>query len=267
MTLGPPFRQAWAYVFRVNAVLREMASARESVAAGPALQAYLLGQVEYDRVLTLQRRLVYDVAGGEPPCLILCEHSPIVTVGRRGSRFHLRLEAQELRTRGWRVQWVNRGGGCWLQAPGQLAFYPILPLDRLGLTLGEYLGKLQEAILRVLRELEIPAGVRPGSPDLWVGGRPIACLGVAVRDWVTYFGSIINVNPLLEPFRSLRTGADHLPMTSLEREYRRPIHPSRVRERLLHHFVQVMGFSRVLLFSEHSLLSRKARADALAASY
>src|SRR5262252_2625833 len=101
-----------------------------------ALQAYLLGTVDFDAALALQRQLVYQVGGErDQAALVLCEHPAAITVGRQGSRAHILYEPEELHSLRWRVRWVNRGGGCLLHLPGQLAVYPILPLDRLGLGL------------------------------------------------------------------------------------------------------------------------------------
>src|SRR3954447_16736143 len=100
-------------------------------ASEPALQVYLLGLVDFETALRFQRRLHFDVCDGRmAAALVLCEHPPIITVGRLGSRAHLRSEADDP---DHPVRWVNRGGGCILHLPGQLAVYPILPLDRLGL--------------------------------------------------------------------------------------------------------------------------------------
>src|SRR4051794_29952651 len=86
------------------------------------LQAYLLGQVDFEAALALQRRLVYEIAGDRTrAALILCEHPPLITVGREGSRSHVLCDDAELQGRHWRVRWVNRGGGVWLHLPGQLA--------------------------------------------------------------------------------------------------------------------------------------------------
>src|SRR6478672_12593028 len=122
--------------------------------AGPAaLQVYLLGTVEYAAALALQRQLVYHVAGDRGrAALVLCEHPPAITVGRQGSRAHILYEPEELRALRWRVRWVNRGGGCLLHLPGQMAIYPILPLDRLGLGLQGYLDRLRQVILDVLAD-------------------------------------------------------------------------------------------------------------------
>lgn len=231
-----------------------------------ALQAYLLGTVDFDAALAFQRRLVYQVAGErEQGALVLCEHPPLITVGRQGSRAHILAEPADLRSRRWPVRWVNRGGGCLLHLPGQLAIYPILALDRLELGLEAYLRRLEEMIVAVLDDFSVGGEVRPGRPGVWVGDRLVAAAGVAVRNWVAYYGAYLNVDAPLDPFRLVRSGAGHQPMTSLVRERRGPLRPSLVRERLLEHFPARFGFGRVSLFSDHPSLDRKAPADAVAA--
>jgi lipoyl(octanoyl) transferase len=234
-----------------------------------ALQVYLLGSVEFESALAWQRRLAYNVAGDrDSACLVLCEHPPIITVGRQGSRGHIRFDLDELRIQGWRIRWVNRGGGCQLHVPGQLAIYPILPLDRLGLGLAGFFEKFQLVLADVLDDFSISATMQPGRPGLWANGRLIAAMGVAVRDWVTYYGGALNVDPDLEPFRRISCGGPgELPMTSLARERHGPLRPSMVRERIVEHFVARFGFSRTSLFFGHSALTPKAPSDAVAASY
>jgi lipoyl(octanoyl) transferase len=233
---------------------------------GLALQAYLLGTLDFETALRLQRRLVYEVSGDRSHArLILCEHAPLITMGRQGSFTHLLCEPAELHARRWQVRWVNRGGGCLLHVPGQLAIYPILPLDRLGLGLQDYLGRLQRVILDVLGDFMLGGETRPGKPGVWARDRLLAGVGVAVRDWVAYFGVYLNVNPALGAFRMVRSGeAGEGPMTSLERERHGPVRPALVRQRLLEHFAARFGFARTVLFSDHPSLSRKASPDALA---
>jgi lipoyl(octanoyl) transferase len=233
------------------------------------LQVYLLGPVEFETALALQRLLVYQVAGDRNRvALILCEHSPLITVGRQGSRAHILCEPEELKSRRWQVRWVNRGGGCVLHLPGQLAVYPILALDRLGLGLQEYLDRMQTVLSDVLADFEIHGESRPGQAGLWVGSRPIARIGVAVRDWVAYHGAAFNINPDLEPFRLVRCGGpDDGPMTSLERERRGPLRPSLVRERLVEHFGSRFGLTRTALFFNHPSLPRMAPSGAVVTSF
>jgi lipoyl(octanoyl) transferase len=235
-------------------------------ATGTVLQAYLLGPVEFEAALTFQRRLVYVVSGDRASSfLVLCDHPPVITVGRQGSRNHILFEPEELAVRSWPVRWVNRGGGCLLHLPGQLAAYPVMALDRFGLGVGDYLDRLHKVVLAVLDDFGVHGQTRAGQTGVWVGPRMIGSIGVAVRNWVAYFGIALNVNPCLEPFKRIRTGeAADGPMTSLERERRGPLRPAMVRERLLEHFQASFAFARVSLFSDHPSLSRRAPSDALA---
>jgi lipoyl(octanoyl) transferase len=234
----------------------------------PSLRVYLLGSVEFEDALSLQRRLAYEVAGDrESGALILCEHRHMITIGRQGSWRHISLEPAELRARRWPVRWVNRGGGCILHTPGQIAMYPMVALDRLELGIDAYLQRLRQVLVAVLDDFSIRAETHAGQADVWVGPRPIAALGIAVRNWVSYYGAVLNVNPDLALFRNVCVGGDAGgTMTSVERERRGPLRPALVRERLVEHFAGRFGFSRISIFHDHPSLRRKARSDALAPS-
>jgi lipoyl(octanoyl) transferase len=227
-------------------------------AEGSALRVYLLGVVEFEAALTLQRMLAFEASGRrDTAALILCEHPPTLTVGRDGSPADIRCDIGELRLRGWPVRWVNRGGGALLHLPGQLAVYPILPLDWRQLGVADYLACLQRILIAVLDDFSVPAVTRPGQPGIWAGQRLIAGVGVAVRDWVAYFGAYLNIDADLFPFRMVRSAAgEHEPMTSLVRERRGPLRPALVRERLLEHFTAAFPFERTALFSHHPCLGK-----------
>jgi lipoyl(octanoyl) transferase len=233
----------------------------------PTLRAYLLGAVDFEAALLLQRRLAFEIAGDRTgAAVVLCEHPPLITVGRQGSHAHLLLGADELRARHWAVRWVNRGGGCMLHLPGQLAVYPVLALDQLGLGVQGYLDRLQQVLLDVAADSGARAELRPGRPGVWARGRLLAGVGVAVRDWVAYYGAYLNVCPVLAPFRHVRcAGPGEGPMTSLERERHGPVRPALVRQRLVERLAERFGFGRAHVFSNHPSLVRKAGADALAA--
>lgn len=237
----------------------------EAAAADRALQAYLLGSVEFEDALVWQRRLAYQIAGTpEQAALLLCEHPPLITVGRHGSRAHILCDAADLRARRWPVRWVNRGGGCVLHLPGQLAIYPVLSLAQFGLGLEHYLDLLRSVLVAALADFTVAGEMRHGASCVSVGDRPVAAGGVAVCNWVTYHGLYLNVSPDLEPFRKVLCGG--AAMTSLERERRGPVRPALVRERVLEHFATQFGFARTSLFSGHPALSRRAPSDAIATS-
>jgi lipoyl(octanoyl) transferase len=245
------------------------AASQPTTPTGSALRIYLLGMVDFEAALTLQRTLAFEAAGErDTAALVLCEHPPLITVGREGSPADIRCDFAELRARRWPLRWVNRGGGSMLHLPGQLAIYPILPLDRHQISLPDYLVSLQRMLVAVLDDFSVQAVTRSNPPGVWVGGRLVAGIGVAVRDWVAYYGAYLNINPDLLPFRMVRTAAnEHEPMTSLVRERRGPVRPALVRERLLEHFVTAFPFERTALFSYHPCLGqRPARAEHLTAT-
>jgi lipoyl(octanoyl) transferase len=232
------------------------------------LRAYLLGAIEWEAGLSLQRRLVYEIgAERNTAALVLCEHPPLITIGRHGSRSHVLYGPEELAARRLQLRWVNRGGGCLLHAPGQLAIYFMLPLDRFQMGVRTYLDTLQQALAETLNSFHLGRRPVPGRNGVWVGDRPIAAVGVAIRDWITYHGAFLNINPDLEAFKPVRWGSlASAPMTSLERERRGPLRSSLVRERLLECFSKCLGFDRTSLFTEHPSLRRKAVTNVFAAS-
>jgi lipoyl(octanoyl) transferase len=138
-------------------------------------------------------------------------------------------------------------------------------LDRLGLGIPEYLQRLRTVLAAVLDDFSVRGVTPAGAAGLHVGGRLIADCGVAVRDWVSYFGAVLNISPDLEPFRQLRCGMPPAPATSIERERRGPLRSAFVRERFLEHFAARFGFARTSLFFHHPLVPRKAPLDAVAA--
>jgi lipoyl(octanoyl) transferase len=218
-------------------------------APGRALRAYLLGQLDFEVLLGIQRRLVYDIAGErDAGALLVCDHPPGITIGREGSRVHVRPSPEELNDRRWPVRWVSRGGGAMLHLPGQVACYPLVALDRLGMTPARYLVELQSLVVDLLREYHVPAEPDPAVPGVRVGGRRVAHVGVAVRDWVSCFGVVLNVDPDLNPFHDVDCDGDPRPMTTVQREAASRVRIAGVRQRFVELVAARFGFDRVSLF-------------------
>lgn len=232
-------------------------------ADGTALRVWMFGTLDYSTFVRLQDQIRREVENGEAPTLLLCEISRFISVGREGSWTHILLDPEEDSDRACEVRWVARGGGCWLHLPGQLMVAAILPLRRLGLTLGGHLHRLQTALRRVLAEHEVMNLTVEPYCYVMAGRRPVACLGAAVANDVTSYGAILNVNPLLEPYRRVLPGDRQRPMTSMARECRRPLRPARVRERLMDHFTVTYGFARSTLFLEHLSVGHENRSHAI----
>lgn len=225
----------------------------------PAVEAHLLGLIDYEACLALEQRLVFDASGdsGGPMSLLLCEHPPSITVGRQGSWAHIHLARRELSSRQLPVHWVNRGGGCLVHGPGQLAVYPIVALERRGFSVGDYLDRLQQGILAALGDVGFQGHLRPGRQGIWGRAGQVVVVGVAVRNWVSYFGAYINVAPAMRLFRSVDCDpVEHTPMSSLVIERQQPVRMSSVREGLVRHLTASLGFARYHLSTGHPFLAR-----------
>ncbi|MDX1944710.1 MAG: hypothetical protein SFU86_04820 [Pirellulaceae bacterium] len=172
-----------------------------------AAHFHLLGCVDFEDCLSLQRRLAYDAltrADGRIVILI-GEHPPLITLGRGGSRRDVRLSGDELAARGLEVRHISRGGGAILHRPGQLAIYPIVPLDWHGWSVGEHLRRLSAGLAAVLAESQIRATPAAGGFSLLGKTGVLAALGVAVRGGVTTHGAYFNVNPDMRDYPRVHT--------------------------------------------------------------
>jgi lipoyl(octanoyl) transferase len=214
---------------------------------------HLLGCVPFEDVLGLQRRLLQQIENDRSQsAVIVCEHPPIITVGRLGSRGHINIELEELRLRGWQIRWVNRGAGCIFHVPGQLAIYPLIPLDRMGCNVSGYLERLSRVVLEIMADYMVRGDVDFAGGHVSIAGRPLAVLGAAVRRWVSYHGVFLNVQPDLEMLRRVRTARGASPMTSLERERHAPISMQRVRERAIELVAEQFHCSETAVFFENA---------------
>lgn len=160
-----------------------------------------LGQAKYLEVLDLQRRLVELRQGNVvPDTLLLVEHEPIITLGRRGSTDNILSSAAELALQGIRIQKAERGGDVTYHGPGQLVCYPIVHLTQRNLSVRRFVDLLEETIIQVLADFGIQASREPQHRGVWVSHLKVAALGVAIRRWVSFHGIALNVSPNMAHF-------------------------------------------------------------------
>jgi lipoate-protein ligase B len=125
----------------------------------------------------------------------LLEHTPVFTVGRGGGIENLLVTADKLHTMGIEFYETQRGGNITFHGPGQLVGYPIMHLGSYSRDIRRYLYSLEEVIIRTLSKFNT-AGYRVGGyTGVWVEGKKIASIGVAVKRWVTMHGFALNVQP------------------------------------------------------------------------
>lgn len=226
-----------------------------------SLDVFLLGLVDFESCVALQEIILQEISGRNDGhgVLLICEHLPLLTIGREGSHAHLTSERQELTARQIETRWINRGGGCLIHGPGQLAFYPILPLGRLGIGLDQYRWMLEETALRMAAEYRIAAERVEGSPGVQGRTGQFAYIGGGVKSWVSYHGMFLNVHPRLDWMRLVQSHPGGLRSTSLEVERMHRIGMHSVRESLMRHFADVSGYRRYHPYTGHPLLRRTRR--------
>ena len=239
-----------------------MTSTSARLPSGSALQAHLLGVVDFNLCLALQQRLVYEASGSSDGkiTLLVCEHPETITVGRGGSRWDIRLTDHELQSSQVPILWVGRGGGCLAHAPGQVAVYPIVPLSQRELTVGEYLRRLLASIVATLQEVGMRPQSRPGECSLWGRTGQLTAIAAAVKNWTTYHGAFINVSPAMHLFRHVRTSPDPVAtMSSLVAESQRPIKMTSVRSAIVHHVAAAFDCDRFHIHSGHPFLIQESK--------
>jgi len=180
-----------------------------------------LGERSYAEVLAFQRDAAARRITGEidQDLLILVEHPPVVTLGRKKADNKLPVSEDYLRSRGIELFEVERGGGVTFHGPGQLVGYPIFDLQRHTLDLHWYLRQVEEALIRTLATYDIPGERNVGFTGVWTRGRKIASIGVHARTWVTWHGFALNVTNDLSYFNIMTPcGIDGVVMTSVMQE-------------------------------------------------
>jgi lipoate-protein ligase B len=213
------------------------------------LQFVDLGQMAYEAALAEQRRIHEAVVNGDqPPTVLLVEHEPVITLGRRADAVaNLRADEALLEQQGVSVCRTDRGGDVTYHGPGQLVAYPIIRLNDLGLNLRRYVWSLEQAIIETVVGFGVEAHRDACAVGVWVGGKrkkaanndsaqctesvrshgngedcvyhdgaKLAAIGVRVRRWVSMHGLALNVDPNMRHFDLIvPCGLAGRPVTSL----------------------------------------------------
>ena len=168
------------------------------------LSIHWLGRQNYDVALDLQlyhhRNLVEGRSGHT---LLLVEHEPVYTFGKRGGEQFLLRSRNELHAMGAQIHSTDRGGLVTFHGPGQLVAYPIVNLRALDMALTTYINRLIGAVATVLGTCDVSATSRMDQPGIYVEGRRIGAVGVRYKDGVTYHGCAVNLDPDLRWFEHI----------------------------------------------------------------
>lgn len=203
----------------------------------PILDVLRVGRMPYADAHEMQKGLLERrIADEARDTLMLTEHDPVVTVGRKTPKETLagvNVPTFE----------IERGGEATYHGPGQIVAYPVIKLGDDRRDLHRYLRDLEEVVIGVLAEFDVVGRREDGLTGVWIGKQKVCSIGVAVRRWVTYHGFALNVHTDLEGFKSFNPcGLDPDVMTRLVDHTDLAPGNLLVEVLVVKHFCEVFGF-------------------------
>lgn len=201
------------------------------------------GRLAYGAVLARQEEAVRLRAEGKiTDTLFLVEHPPVITFGRGGKAEHLLASKDELARRGVELFNISRGGDVTFHGPGQLVAYLIADLTARGRDLHRFLRELEEAVIVFLTKYNLKGERIAGKTGVWVEGRKICAMGVAVRNWVTFHGLALNVSTALDYFSLIVPCGLPDPVTTMELELKEKVDFEKTKKHLAVSIAAVFGY-------------------------
>src|SRR5262249_17950423 len=182
--------------------------------------------------------------------LLLLEHPPVYTRGRRTEAHDLPMGVDWYRSQGIEVHDADRGGRVTYHGPGQLVGYPIMKIGEVP----EYVRTMERAIVTALADEGIDAEVRDGVTGIWAGDAKIGSIGVHVNRGVTTHGFAVNVENDLQPFEWIvPCGLDGVRITSVAKETHHYEELACFRKRMAYRFAQAYGMRQRITSLERLL--------------
>jgi len=210
-----------------------------------------LGRVDYMEALDLQEKLLAKRQQGEiGNTLLLLEHPPVLTLGKRGLYSNIIVPRAELDANRISIYEVARGGDVTYHGPGQIVGYPIVDLKDLNKGVKDFVWTIEEVFIRLLKnEYGITAHREEKKyTGVWVGDEKITAIGIAVKHWVTMHGFAFNVNTELDHYKWINPcGISDKGVTSLEKLLGHPQDFDKLIEITMKYFCEIFDFESVTM--------------------
>lgn len=200
-----------------------------------------LGLCDYQEAYAIQKQLLCRrIEKSIPDALVLLQHPPVFTIGRKGCRKNILVSSDILYREGIEVYETDRGGDITYHGPGQIVGYPILDLNQHGKDVHRAINLYEEVIIRLLVRYRLNGYRIARYPGIWVDNEKICALGIGVSNWVTYHGFALNVNTDLSHFGYITPcGITDRGVTSMKRAIGRNIDENAVAGDLVQLFGEV----------------------------
>ena len=183
---------------------------------------------------------------------LFCEHPHVYTLGKSGNEHNLLINSDFLKRINASFYKINRGGDITYHGPGQIVVYPIIDLDSLKLKIKEYVWKLEEAVIRLLKEYSIMGTRMEGATGVWLNSnvpgqmRKICAIGVRVNNRVTMHGFAFNVNTDLNYFNYINPcGFTDKEVTSVSKELGRQVDFDEIKIKLKYSLADIFNIDWV----------------------
>ncbi|MBI4126037.1 MAG: lipoyl(octanoyl) transferase LipB [Deltaproteobacteria bacterium] len=205
-----------------------------------------IGLVPYRQAWQLQEELrTRRIAGEIGDQFLLVEHPPVYTLGKRDCDKDLLVPREMVAREGIEVVKTNRGGRVTYHGPGQMAGYFICSLDEQGISVPEFVRRVEELVIQVLADVGIDGERDPEYPGVWVGRDKIAAIGLNFSHRVSQHGFALNVSPNLDHYRFIiPCGITDRGVTSMEKILGRVVPMAMVKERVMAHVHKLFGLVR-----------------------
>ncbi|MDY6793548.1 MAG: lipoyl(octanoyl) transferase LipB [Thermodesulfobacteriota bacterium] len=204
--------------------------------------------IDYQKARDLQSYLVSARKDNiiDSDMVIILEHPPVFTLGRRGGLENLSVSESFLKKLKIPLIHVERGGNITFHGPGQIVVYPIINLGKARLAVTDFVSNLEEVMIQTAKDLGVQARRNGINRGIWVGEKKLGSIGIAVRKGISFHGMALNVNLSLEPFNWINPcGLQNIKMTSIQQELSHSVSLSHIRRTLKQHFESIFGIKLV----------------------
>jgi lipoate-protein ligase B len=204
--------------------------------------------MDYETVWQMQTRLVAARKAGDlaSDVIMVLEHLPVFTLGRRGGRENLMVSETFLQQRRISVVQVERGGNITYHGPGQVIVYAIMDLAARRVAVVDLVTMLEEVMIRTAGLWGVAATRNPLNRGIWIESSKLGSVGIAIRKGISFHGLALNVDIDLEPFAWINPcGLQNVSVTSLEQQSGQRISMADIYEGLKEQFQAVFGFRLV----------------------
>ncbi len=218
-----------------------------------------LGRIKYNQAWDIQKELVaLRYNNTIQDCLIVCEHDPVLTMGRGTDMDNLLVSEEILKQKGVDLFEIERGGDITFHGPGQVILYPIISLHERSKDAHKYLRDLETAVIKALSEIGLEASIKKGLTGIWINDKKIGAIGVALSKWITYHGMALNVNTDLDFFKLINPcGITEYPVSSISELLSRTIDLETINNLLVDNFVKHFEYDEIISTTIEEVLDKK----------